>query len=188
MHAHQAMTDTRPLLLLDVDGALSADAMGRPDLYGYTEYRTPGGRAVLSRDVCNRLLALADRYDLTWCTGWNDRANEHLCPLIGWPEIPVLDLAEARRRYDEAYYRGDRVRHPEHSWKLQAVQEHVGERPFAWVDDQIGHDTVAWTAARPQPSLLVVVSAGHGLLDHHFAELVAWADNLTPGQTIIAPR
>jgi len=38
-----------PVILLDVDGALSADAMSSPEQHGYVKHRFEQGTAVLKR-------------------------------------------------------------------------------------------------------------------------------------------
>lgn len=164
----------KPLVLLDVDGALSADAMGSPEHYGYTEHRTGGGRAVLNQQVADRLQTLMNRCELTWASGWNERANEFLCPLLGWPSLEVLDLTEARRQFDAAWYRGERVVMPEHTWKLSAVQAYVGDRPVAWLDDQLGYDVQRWAEQRSEPTLLICIDAGRGISPEQLDGLEQW--------------
>jgi hypothetical protein len=72
-----------------------------------------------------RLLALS--CDLMWATAWMQDANEVIAPLLGLPELPVVDLPDAPER-DEAG-----VLH----WKTRALIETAAGRPFIWVDDEI---------------------------------------------------
>ncbi len=156
-----------PLLLVDVDGVLS--------LFGFPAASPPPGRMalvdglphLLSLETAARLLLLADRFEMTWCTGWEDRAAEHLPHLLGLsgPAYPYLVFGPAQAS----------GRH----WKLDAIDAHAGpDRALAWIDD--GHDerTRAWAAARPGPTLLVATDPAVGLTEAHAAELERWARGL----------
>ena len=67
----------RPALLVDVDGVIS--------LYGFRPKDPPPGRFhwidgvahCIPEDVGQRLVTLADSFELVWATGWEERANEH---------------------------------------------------------------------------------------------------------------
>lgn len=65
-------------------------------------------------------------------------------------ELPVIEFA--RRRAVE-------------TWKLRDVERFVGDRPFAWVDDEIGADAFAWAERREAPTLLLRVQALIGLTE-----------------------
>jgi hypothetical protein len=156
----------RPLLLLDVDGVLS--------LFGFDPADAPAGRFVsvegvphlLSVDAAGHVLALLRDYELVWCTGWEERADEHLPFALGLPAgTPHL-------RFDDATAPG---RH----WKLDAIDAHAGPlRPLAWVDD--GHDDGcrAWARARPGPTLLIATDPARGLTAPDRDRLLAWAGSL----------
>jgi hypothetical protein len=157
----------RPLLLVDIDGVLS--------LFGFDPVRPPAGRFVtvdgiihfLSDDGGERLLALADAFELVWCSGWEEKADEHLPFALGLPaglhHLSFAPAAEASGRH----------------WKLHAIDAYAGpERPLAWIDD--GHDDSCreWAAARPAPTLLVPTAPATGLTAEHTALLWAWAADL----------
>ena len=114
------------------------------------------------------LTRLAARFECVWCTGWEDRAPEHLPHLLGLdlPPFPHLSFA------------GSAAASGRH-WKLDAIDAHVGpDRPAAWIDD--GHDdrTRGWAAARPGPTLLVATDPAEGLTGAHARALEDWADRL----------
>ena len=79
------MNFVRPLLLVDVDGVIS--------LFGWDPARPPAGRFeivdgiahYLSAVAGEHLRALADEYELAWCTGWEEKANEYLPFALGLP-------------------------------------------------------------------------------------------------------
>src|SRR5690242_8962799 len=114
----------RPTLLIDVDGVLS--------LFGFDHVDPPDGFPVfiegtphwLSKSAGERLTRLAQRFDCVWCTGWEERAEDHLPHLLGlpggWPHL----------RFDERRSRESSLGH----WKLEAIDAHVARtNPLAWI-------------------------------------------------------
>lgn len=170
------MTDrARPLLLLDVDGPLNPHAAPldrRPD--GYTTHRLrPTGwadrrplRVWLRPDHGASLLACVAELgcELVWCTTWNDDANRLVGPVIGLPELPVVDV-------------GDPHRDP--TWKFGAVERYAGSRPLAWLDDDFGGVHRAQTEAFLERraavrTLLVHVDPAVGLRSDDLDVVAAW--------------
>ena len=153
----------RPLLLLDVDGVLS--------LFGFDPARPPAGPFVsvdgiphlLSTAAAGHVVALADAFELVWCTGWEEKADEHLPFALGLPPgLPHL-------RFGDALAAG---RH----WKLDAIDAHAGaDRPLAWVDDAHDAQCAGWALRRPGPTLLVTTDPAIGLTAEQREELSAWA-------------
>jgi Swiss Army Knife RNA repair-like protein len=159
--------DTRrpkPILFLDVDGVIS--------LFGFPAGEPPPGRfhwvdgvAHCIGDACaERVGRLADRFDLVWATGWEERANEYLPQILGLPvaELPYLS-------FDQAIFG---TAH----WKVEAIDAYAGERPAAWIDDSLDDSCHRWAEERDAPTLLVETDSGTGLLDEHVERLIEWAD------------
>lgn len=155
-------TRDKPLLLVDVDGVIS--------LFGFRPDRCPPGTwlnvegipHLISAAAAEHLLALSDHFELAWCTGWEEKANEHLVAALGLPAaLPYLTFAAA----------------PETTahWKLAAVEAYAGDRPLAWVDDAFNDACHAWAAARPARTLLVPTSPVEGLGARQVAELERFA-------------
>jgi hypothetical protein len=152
------------LLLVDVDGVISLfgfDHTSPPLMCPVTVDGTPHW---LSRGAGERLLRLARTFECVWCSGWEERAEEHLPYFLGLPggwEHVHFDLA-----------REDITIH----WKVAAIETFAGpDRPLAWIDDDHDDRCRAWAAARPGPTLLVSTDPATGLTDDHVAELEAWA-------------
>jgi hypothetical protein len=155
----------RPILLIDVDGVLS--------LFGFDHVDPPPGCPVsvegtphwLSSHVAARLARLSRTFECVWCTGWEERAEEHLPHLLGlpggWPHVPFDAVPRDRR---------------DGHWKLTAIDAHAGrDRPLAWVDDALGDACSAWARERPAPTLLVPTNPSVGLTEADVARLEAWA-------------
>lgn len=156
----------KPLLLLDVDGVIS--------LFGFDPAAAPAGRFVsvdgiphlLCAEAARHVLALTGGFELVWCTGWEEKADEHLPFALGLPAgAPHLRFGDATA--------------PGRHWKLDAIDAHAGPwRPLAWVDD--GHDETcrAWGQSRPGPTLLIATDPAQGLTAADRDRLLDWADGL----------
>ena len=83
----------RPVIALDVDGVLLP--FGQP--------------AVVNPDHGPWLQRLAEHADLVWATSWMHQANTDLAPVLGLPQLPVVDKA--------------------------SVPAYGHPRPLLWVDD-----------------------------------------------------
>ena len=155
----------RPLLLVDIDGVVS--------LWGFDSDRRPAGTYAnvegvlhfLSEEAGAHLLALREDFELVWCTGWEEKANDHLPGLLGLGPYPYLS-------FDADVGAGTST--PGH-WKLTAIDAYAGDRPLAWVDDRFNDACRAWAAARPAPTLLVETVPETGLVAAHASALRAWA-------------
>lgn len=161
----------RPILFVDVDGVIS--------LFGFQ----PGGGALpgplhwidgvthcIPDDVGARLVTLAERFELVWATGWEERANEHLPHILKLPfrELPCLSF-DGRAVFGSSH------------WKVDAINEYAGDRPAAWIDDNLDETCTAWAQGRGAPTMLVETLPHEGLTDDHVTALLAWADGVSGG-------
>lgn len=160
--------NVRPLLLVDVDGVIS--------LFGFEAADRPPGRFLLvdgiPHYISNRagecLRRLSDAFELVWCTGWEEKAREHLPAALGLPG----DIAHLTFAPPEAAAHGH--------WKLAAIDRHAGaRRPLAWVDDVHTAACRSWARRRTGPTLLVTTRPDRGLEPAHTDELLRWACALT---------
>ncbi len=161
------------MLYVDVDGVIS--------LWGFDSDRRPAGAFAavdgilhfLSAEAGAHLLTLRASFDLVWCTGWEEKADEHLphaLALPGLAGLPHLTFAQ-----DSA----PGATTPGH-WKLAAVDAHAGDRPAAWIDDALNEACDRWAAERGAPTLLVHTEPARGLISEHADLLRAWARDLAP--------
>ncbi len=176
----------RPLLLVDIDGVVSlfgfappsnADPLGAPRPAG-SFHSIDGIPHFLSADAARHLLALGEYFELAWCSGWEERADEYLPSLLGVPAgLPFL-------RFDGAVRGSSGSASSTHGhWKLSAIDAHAGSRPLAWIDDCLDAVCHEWAAARVAhgaPTLLVQTEAAVGITAAHVRELGQWAARLGP--------
>ena len=157
----------KPLLFVDIDGVIS--------LFGFQPDRRPLGEWInvegivhlISASASGHLHRLAVSYDLVWCSGWEEKANEHLLAALVLPTaLPFLTFTAQ----DGA---------PRH-WKLGAIEAHAGDRALAWIDDAHDDSCRAWASSRGAPTLLVTTDPANGLTGVHVEALEHWAARLTP--------
>jgi hypothetical protein len=161
--------NSKPLLFLDIDGVLS--------LFGFTSDSRPDGVwlnvdgivHLISATAAEHLQRLGAAYELVWCSGWEEKANEHLVAALtlGGP-LPFLTFPPA-----------DGTRH----WKLASIEAHALDRPLAWVDDAHDDGCHAWAAQRGAPTLLVATDPAVGLTHAQVDELERWARELPPASS-----
>jgi hypothetical protein len=159
----------RPILFVDVDGVISLFGFspGAGQLPGPLHW-IDGVAHCIPDDVGARLVTLADRFELVWATGWEERANEHLPYILQLPfgDLPTLAF-DGRAVFGSAH------------WKVDAINDYAGDRPAAWIDDNIDEDCQAWADSRSAPTLIVETLPAVGLTDEHVEDLLHWAESLT---------
>ena len=162
----------RPLLLVDIDGVISLFGGGAPASAGALAGRAGSLHSIdgmphfLSATAAAHLLDLERHFELAWCSGWEEKANEHLPHLLGLP--PALPFLRFERSVGRASAH----------WKLAAIDEFAGERPLAWIDDALNAACHEWAEARAAPTLLVQTEPERGLTEREAAVLAEWACRL----------
>ena len=158
----------KPILFVDVDGVISlfGFAPGTGQLPGPLHW-VDGVAHCIPEDVGQRLVTLAEGFELVWATGWEERANEHLPYLLKLPfrDLPCLRF-DGRAVFGSAH------------WKVDAVDEYAADRPAAWIDDNLTVECHEWAQGRSAPTLLVETSPPVGLTDEHVSMLLDWAERL----------
>jgi hypothetical protein len=156
----------RPLLAVDVDGVISLFGFDEAPDRQQTKFQLIDGMVhCISLAAGERLRRLADQYDLVWATGWEDRANDSLSPLLGLPELPYLTF-DGAARFGSAH------------WKLGPLDDYAADRPLAWVDDSFDQSCFDWAQERAAPTLLVPTESPLGLEEPHAEVLLRWARDL----------
>jgi len=144
----------RPLLLLDVDGVLMP--LGSSVPRGYERHVAESYNLVASSQHGVWLHELSEGFEIVWATTWEDSANDTFGILFELPRFDFVELTNLPRH-------GTR--------KLNAVKAFVGNRPAAWIDDELYDDAAEWAAERPEPTLLVRPAPYVGLTEEHVASL-----------------
>ncbi|MFZ0088169.1 MAG: HAD domain-containing protein [Solirubrobacteraceae bacterium] len=186
MDPPQIVTMPPPLLLIDIDGVIS--------LFGFDPERPPPGRFLLvdgiphfvSTTAAELLHALEPDFELVWCSGWEEKADQYLPLELGLPgglhhltfgEPSVLSDAFTASAADAPGLPvGDGHAAPARHWKLAAIDAYAGpERPLAWIDDAFDESCRAWASDRSGPTLLVATDPATGLAAAHAGRLRDWA-------------
>jgi hypothetical protein len=162
----------KPVLFVDVDGVLSL--FGFPagaELPGPFHW-VDGIAHCIPPHTGPMLERLAERFELVWATGWEEKANEYLPRILGLPfkELPVLTF-DGRAVFGSSH------------WKLEAINTYAGERPAAWVDDNMDSACELWADHREAATLLVRTDPPQGLTHDHVDLLLFWADEVAAAQT-----
>jgi hypothetical protein len=154
-------TCDKPVLFVDIDGVIS--------LFGFPADMRPAGTwlnvdgvlHLISATAPEHLLRLARTFELVWCSGWEEKADEYLVHVLDLPVRPPFLTFSASPGGAH--------------WKLDGVTRYAGGRPAAWIDDAFDGACRAWAAARPAPTLLVGTDPAVGLTAAHVGALEEWA-------------
>jgi hypothetical protein len=139
-------------------------------LFGFAPGRNPPGTwlnvegipHLISATAGEHLQALSADFDLVWCTGWEEKANDHLVAALALPSpLPYLSFDGPAATFAH--------------WKLAAIDAYAGDRALAWVDDAFNDACRAWAAARPAPTLLAPTTPAQGLTPSLVRELRRFA-------------
>jgi hypothetical protein len=155
----------RPLLALDVDGVISLFGFDGPlDEVPGRFHLIDGIAHCIPDEVGPRILRLAERFEIVWATGWEDRANDSLPQILGLErELPVLTFG-GEARFGTAH------------WKMGPIDQYAGDRPLAWIDDSLDESCHAWAKERRAPTMLVPVEPSIGLEEAHVDALIDWVE------------
>ncbi len=154
---------SRPILAVDIDGVISLfGAEEKPDRAFTKLELVDGVPHLISLPVGDRLVRLSEHFELVWASGWEDKANFYLPPLLGLPDLPHVS-------FDGAVSAG--AAH----WKVGALDEYGKGRALAWIDDNLDASCYEWAKQRQHPTLLVPTETHLGLEEAHVAALEAWA-------------
>lgn len=157
---------SRPILAVDVDGVISIFGFDEPPGGEEARYELIDGVVhCISLRAGPLLRQLAERFELIWATGWEDKANYYLPQMLDLPELPHLTF-DGAARFGSAH------------WKLGPLEEHCRGRALAWLDDNLDDSCYEWARKRPEPTLLMPTLSEHGLRETETEALLAWAEGL----------
>jgi hypothetical protein len=145
---------------VDVDGVIS--------LFGFDPLRPPPGQFLVVDGIPHRisavagdhLRALAGAYELAWCTGWEEKADEYLRHALRLPESCPHLTSDGTAAAAHAH------------WKLAAIERYAGPRqPLAWIDHSHDEGCAEWAG----PTLLITTEPAVGITEGHVERLLEWA-------------
>lgn len=162
----------KPLLGLDIDGVLNA--FGDPfELPEHTELYVGGYWVLLNIDEQSKWITeLQDHFDIVWATMWTHRANEYIAPILNVGPFPVIDHDDIPDTVDESTLRKI------DGFKIATITPYIGDRPFAWIDDDISEIAHQWASERNAPTKLVRPDPMLGMQRKHVDQLIKWAEGL----------
>ena len=157
--------DTKPILLLDVDGVL-APVVEDASTCGFVLHEVTASNGSVHHIWLNRdhgvwLNELREYFELVWATGWEHDAPRLLGPLLGLPPLEVLVFAERPQLSTTLR-------------KLPDVAARVGDSPVAWIDDNFDPEARRWAQSRKAPTLLIEPHSACGLSQEHFRQVLAF--------------
>jgi hypothetical protein len=160
------------LLFLDVDGTLipyDGSTLAEPaDAWTERPDQANPNLGRINLALGPRLLALPG--ELMWATGWLHDANDVISPLLGLPQLPVVDLDEPRIDVSEC---------SQLNWKTETLVAVAAGRPFVWIDDEItGTHRTLVAENHPGSALLFRIDAHFGLTEADLAAVERWLRNL----------
>lgn len=163
-----AIMKTKPYLLLDVDGVLCPFAgfdmrkVLDPEYPGFEYYQAECVHFAREANGA-RIRRLMKSFDVVWCTGWGEGANEVISPLHDLPSFPVLPMMD--QTVDGVH------------WKQDAIEAYVPTgMPYAFVDDDIDDRGMLYGASRQSaPALWLPTKCQVGITDTHVKALERFA-------------
>jgi hypothetical protein len=180
------MTNTTPILAIDIDGPLNPRAHNKAEIknvlargfrsvpwrnqVSYVPGSTwiPYSNLFLSPKHGGMLRAFSIEHDveLVWASLWEHNANTIVSPALGLPRLPWVDFHGHRA--------GSKL------WKFPAMQSFAAGRPLAWLDDSFTHHARKRAASgfdnsrRNLPTLLHEVDPYVGIQMHDLEAVAAW--------------
>lgn len=169
----------KPVLLLDIDGVFNIfNQDENTDLYEYfiaqEIYKIQMRLALI-----DHMEELTEHFVLVWCTTWDELANEYFADRLKMPFLPVVPTREARRGGFSGTKPPLLAPIPNVHWKTSAIVKYIKDRPYAWVDDELGQgdqDYADMRTAMVAPTLMLRTEEHEGLVQRHVDELITWAE------------
>ncbi|MFI7637283.1 HAD domain-containing protein [Nonomuraea sp. NPDC049400] len=167
------MAETRPLILLDVDGVLNPWRRQGPHWQTHDAVSGIGTFKVhLNPEHGPMLLRLAHETgaELVWATTWEHHANTAIGPLMGLPELPVILVNSGPDAPGV---------HP----KTPPVAEYVTRRPFVWFDDDLDRADRRYLKDHDGVGAFRIIDVGprKGLTERHIRQAAEWLAALPLG-------
>jgi hypothetical protein len=166
---------TKAALLLDVDGPLNAYTARDRSMEGRTIHQattSTGETFPVRMRASDGPDLLNTGCELIWATTWEDDANKAIGPLIGLPNLPVIDWIDRDHWNPERLY-----------WKTKRIVSWMNENrpgiPFLWLDDEVTkRDRVFIEENCAEGSGILLITPRYGLEEGHFERIEEWKNEI----------
>jgi hypothetical protein len=163
-----AGTRNDSFIFLDVDGPLipfKARVVTRP-VGARVDLLSEFGNPLLDRlnpEDGRQLLTLGCQ--LVWATTWMAEANEVISPLLGLPELPIVEWPDDEEPPGALH------------WKTAFLTRWAAGRPFVWIDDETTEADQRWVQANhPSRALLHRINPHVGMTEMDFSTIRQWLE------------
>ncbi|GAA4316373.1 HAD domain-containing protein [Actinomadura luteofluorescens] len=169
------------MLYLDIDGVLNPIS---PDPGQFTQHTIDAFTVGISSEHGVWLKELAECYELVWATTWEHHANEHVGPLLGLSEQPVVEFSTYRPQPGDPRFRIIQLLE---MFKWAPILRHADGRPFAWIEDVIPM-RIKRQALPYRGIKLIHVNPYDGVRRHHVDKLLAWSQRRRQSGSVDLPH
>ena len=177
-------TENRPLLLLDVDGTMTAVRQQSFPFDYWADYltfarsiRARDIRVLFRPDVVRAINAASSEVEVKWHSMWGNDAPIHFAPLVELEAFGVTDPNPVGRSLpDEG---PGALRWWKYLYILEAEKVAPG-RPIMWVDDSIGidlHQRMIASPLTPKSLSWIQPRSTRGLDAEDLSSLASWMDD-----------
>jgi hypothetical protein len=155
----EAARSDRAAVIFDVDGVLRVFSDLKPDNYTvHDEYPYFAYNPAIGNPV-RKLLEKADGYYISL---WRENCHQHIGKTLLLPELDWIN--------DDPF----RPRAGEFSERSLAINGLFGDRPVAWIDDEIDERDHRWAEQRSAPTLLMPTDEDIGLTVRQAGLIESW--------------
>ncbi len=154
-----ASDSSEPAVIMDVDGALRVFSDRKPEGY-ITQPEYP--LFAYNPHLAEPLQELLDGADGYYISDWRQNCHEHIGCVLGLPELDWINT-DGYALLPEG---------PSH--RALAIEALFGERPVAWIDDEITTADHRWAEQREAPTLTMAPPEDIGLTPKQVILVDSW--------------
>ncbi len=150
---------SEPAIVVDIDGVLRVFSDRKPEGY-VTQLEYP--LFAYNPQLATPLQELLDDTDGYYISDWRQNCHDHIGRVLGLPELDWINT--------DGYPLLPRG--PSH--RALAIEALFGERPVAWIDDEITDADHRWAEQRETPTLTMAPQEDVGLTPKQIVLVDSW--------------